>query len=288
MIIDAHYHLEEQIEPVDALLKTMKRNNVSRVALIPKMQEPVHLKGVVKKAGDLLPRLLMSRARFLGLMLYNSTVTSDGRISTLGKKYILYHDPDNEYIDAVLQEHPDKFYGWIFINPKIADPLAEVERWIGRQGWIGVKTHPFWHNYPVALLDEVAAFCSEKNFPILMHLGSDQENGDYRYLPDRHPGLRIIYAHAAVPRYREVWKYALNKENVFVDLSSTIYTYEKIVVDVLGALGVEKCLYGTDGPYGDATQSRMIERIDRLQLSDDAREKILGRNFLELIADQVE
>jgi hypothetical protein len=64
-----------------------------------------------------------------------------------------------------------------------------------------VKTHQFWHNYPVALLDDVAAFCVEKNIPILMNLGSDQEGGDYRYLPDRYRRLRIIYSHAAVPRY---------------------------------------------------------------------------------------
>jgi predicted TIM-barrel fold metal-dependent hydrolase len=283
MIIDAHYHLEEQMESVAALLEQMQLNNVNRVALIPKMQEPVHLKGFIKKAGDLLPRLLMSRLRFLGLMLYNSTVTADGRISTLGKKYLLYHKPDNDYIDNVIQTYPDEFYGWIFVNPKVSDPLAEVEQWYGRQGWIGVKTHPFWHNYPVSMLDDVAAFCAEKNMPLLMHLGSDQENGDYRYLPERHPGLKIIYAHAAVPRFREVWKYAKNKENVFVDLSSSVYMYEKILTGVIEMLGAEKCLYGTDGPYGNATQSLMLARILRLPLSDHEREKILGRNFLEMI-----
>jgi predicted TIM-barrel fold metal-dependent hydrolase len=283
MIIDAHYHLDDQVESVDALLEQMQINNVNRVALIPKMQEPVHLQGLVKVASDLLPRLLMSRLRFLGLPLYNSTVTSDGRISTLGKKYLLYHKPDNEYIDNVIQAYPDKFYGWIFVNPKVSDPLTEVEQWYGRQGWIGVKTHPFWHNYPVDFLDDVAAFCAEKNFPILMHLGSDQECGDYRYLPERHPRLKVIYAHAAVPRYREVWEYAKNKENIFVDLSSSIYMYEKILVGVIETLGVEKCLYGTDGPYANATQRRMLDRIFRLPLSDHEREQILGKNFLELI-----
>jgi len=285
MIIDAHYHLEEQMETVDALLEEMQQNNVNRVALIAKMQEPVHLQGLVKKAGDLLPRLLMSRARSLGLLLYNTTVTSDGRISTLGKKYLLYHKPDNEYIDNVIQAHPDKFYGWIFVNPKTSDPLAEVERWYGRHGWIGVKTHPFWHNYPVSMLDSVAEFCVEKKIPILMHLGSDPECGDYRYLPERHPQLRIIYAHAALPRFQEVWKYAKKKENIFVDLSSPLFTYEKILIGVIETLGAERCLYGTDGPYANATQKRMIGRILRLTLSDREREHILGKNFNQLVPE---
>jgi predicted TIM-barrel fold metal-dependent hydrolase len=285
MIIDSHYHLDEKVESVSALLEQMQLNNVNRVALIPKMQEPVHLQGIVKKVSNLLPRMLMSRFRFLGLLLYNSTVTADGRISTLGKKYILYHKPDNEYIDHVVQAHPDKFYGWIFVNPKVSDPLAEIERWYSRQGWIGVKTHPFWHNYPISLLDDVATFCAEKNYPLLMHLGSDQECGDYHYLPERHPALRIIYAHAAVPRYREVWTYAKKKENIFVDLSSSIYMYDKILSGVIETLGAEKCLYGTDGPYANATQGRMLRRISRLKLSAHEQDKILGKNFLELVSN---
>jgi predicted TIM-barrel fold metal-dependent hydrolase len=283
MIVDAHYHLEEQMETVDALIKQMQRHSINGVALIPRMNEPFHLKGLAKKAGELLPRMLMSRLRFLGLLLYNSTVTNDGRVSTLGKKYLLYHEPDNEYIDKVIQAYPAKFYGWIFVNPKVSDPLKEMERWFGKQGWIGVKTHPFWHSYSVALLDDVAAFCEERGLPILVHLGSSREQGDYRFLPERHPKLKIIYAHAAVPLYREIWSYAKNKENIFVDLSNPLYVDQAILPTVIRALGAEKCLHGTDGPYVNATQEMMLERILRLPLSDHEKEQILGRNFLQLI-----
>ncbi len=146
-----------------------------------------------------------------------------------------------------------------------------------------MKAHPFWHSYPVALLDDVAAFCEEMGLPILVHLGSSREHGDYRFLPERHTKLKIIYAHAAVPLYREIWSYAKNKENIFVDLSNPVYVDEGILPSVIGALGVEKCLHGTDGPYVNATQGRMLERILHLPLSDHDKEQILGRNFLDLI-----
>ena len=283
MIVDAHYHLEEQLETVEALLEQMRMNDVQRVALIPKMNEPFHLKPIPKKASELLPPLLMSRLRFLGLVLYNSTVTSDGKLSTLGTKYELYHKPDNTYIDHIMREYPDKFFGWIFINPKTMNSMEEVERWAGKLGWVGVKTHPFWHSYPVNMLNDVAGYCEETNMPILMHLGGDRESGDYRYLPERHPGLRIIYAHAAVPYFREVWNYATEKENILFDLSSLVYTDQGVLSSVIEILGAEKCLYGTDGPYAGATQKRMLDRILQLSLSDNEREQILGRNFLELI-----
>jgi predicted TIM-barrel fold metal-dependent hydrolase len=283
MIVDAHYHLEEELETVDTLLAQMERHGVNRVALIPKMNEPVHLKPIPKMAGALLPPMLMSIFRFAGILLYNSTVTSDGMLSTLGVKYLLYHKPDNSYIHDVLQQYPDKFYGWMFVNPKTMNAMDEVKRWAGKQGWIGVKTHPFWHNYPVKELDDVAAYCAENSLPILMHLGGDRESGDYRYLPERHPELRIIYAHAAVPYFREVWEYAKNKDNVFVDLSSTIYTNQGVLNRVVETLGSAKCLHGTDGPYAEASQGRMLNRIQQLSISDDERERILGRNFHDLL-----
>lgn len=283
MIVDCHYHLEEQLETVEELLKQMALHKVQRVALISKMNEPFHLKPIPKKASELLPPLLLGNMRFLGLILYNSTVTSDGQLSTLGTKYALYHQPDNTYIHQIIQEYPDKFYGWIFINPKTMDPMTEVERWAGKQGWVGVKTHPFWHGYPVSMLDDVAAYCQEMNLPLLMHLGGDRESGDYRHLPEHYPGLRIVYAHAAVPYFREVWEYAKEKENVYVDLSSLVYTNQRVLSSVIETLGVEKCLYGTDGPYAGATQKRMLDRVLQLSLSGSEQEQILGKNFLELI-----
>ena len=276
MVIDAHYHLEEQLENVDALVEQMTRNDVGQVALIPKMQEPFHLKGLAKKAGAILPRMLMSRMRFLGLALYSSTVTSDGRISMLGTKYDLYHQPDNEYIDQIIQTHPDKFYGWIFVNPKVSDPLKEAEKWSGKRGWIGVKAHPFWHSYPVALLDRVAAFCAERNLPMLIHLGASREQGNFRYLPERYPRLKIIYAHAGVPHYREIWDYAKKQDNVYVDLSNPVYVDDGILPTVIQELGAEKCIFGTDGPYANATLAMMLQRIEALKLSDQKKNKYLA------------
>ena len=109
-----------------------------------------------------------------------------------------------------MHAHPDRLYGWIAVNPRAADACQEVAKWAGQPGWIGVKAHPFWHRYPVALLDEVAAYCSEKGMPLLLHLGADEGQGDFRYPPERHPRLKIVYAHAGVPFYGKLWEYAVN------------------------------------------------------------------------------
>jgi len=283
VIVDAHYHLDERIEPLDSLIDQMNRHGVDRVALIPPVNDPVEFKGLGAKVGALLPTMLMGMWRGMGLRLYNSSVTREGKLSILGKTYKIYDLPNNEDVAHVLLSHPDRFYGWIFVNPVAADPISELAKWSSKPGWIGVKSHPFWHRYPISELDDVAAYCEEKNLLLLVHLGGDQDRGDYRFLPDRHPRLKVIYAHAGVPFYREVWDYAKNKDNVFVDLSSPIYVDDQVRTTVVKELAAEKCIHGSDGPYLGADQGNMLKKIDRLPLSSSDKDRILGRNLMDII-----
>ncbi len=113
---------------------------------------------------------------------------------------------------------------------------------------IGVKAHPFWHDYAIEKLDTAAAWCRDNGYPLLVHLGGKRDSGDFRRLPERYPGLKLLYAHAGIPYFKELWSYIRYKENVYVDLSSP-YLDEELVAKAVEFLGPEKCLYGTDGPY---------------------------------------
>ncbi len=283
MIIDAHYHLDERIEPLDRLIDQMDRHGVDHVALIPSMNEPVEFKGIAAKAGALLPTLLMGIWRRLGLHFYNTSLTADGKLSLLGKTYQIYGLPNNEDVAQALLSHPDRFYGWIFVNPVLTDPIAELDKWAGKPGWIGVKSHPFWHRYPVSKLDDVGAYCEDRNLPLLVHLGGDRERGDYRFLPERHPRLKVIYAHAGVPFYKEVWDYVNEKDNIFIDLSNPLYVNDEVRMGAVKKVGAEKCVHGTDGPYLGADQGSMLKKIYQLPLSQSEKDRILGENLMDII-----
>jgi hypothetical protein len=127
MIIDVHYHLEERMETVEELLAQMSKHAIDRVALIPTLCDPVHLSRIAEAAGKMMPKMLMSTWRRLGLLLYNSTVTKDGKFSALGKLHTIYDSPDNESVAQVLNVYSEKFYGWIVVNPRVSDPILEVE-----------------------------------------------------------------------------------------------------------------------------------------------------------------
>jgi len=285
MIVDAHYHLEERIETVDDLLQEMDREGVERVALMGGLVDPPTLPALLRIMAPRLSQTMLSRWGWLGMRVYRSTVTAGGEFSALGRTFPIYDLPDNDLVAVAMRAHPDRFWGWVFVNPRAADPHDELELRAGEPGWIGVKAHPFWHRYPVGLLDDVAGYCVERNWPLLVHLGSEREGNDPRTLPERHPRLKILYAHAGVPFFREVWAVARGSDQVLVDLSNPLYVGEQVRLQAIKALGPERCLYGSDGPYAHASQSRMLQAIDRLDLADREKERILGHNLTDLIGN---
>ncbi|RJP85243.1 MAG: amidohydrolase [Desulfobacteraceae bacterium] len=288
MIIDMHYHLDERMETMDRLLTQMDRHRIDRVALIAQVVDPFHVEGVAERLAHLVRNMLRGFWRRLGLLAYESTVTKSGKFSILGKTYPIYELPDNRIVADAIKTHPDRFYGWFFINPAKQDAVAALEKNLETPGWIGAKCHPFWHRYPISRLDDAAALCSQRGLPLLIHLGGKKENGDFKYLPDRHPNLKIIYAHAGVPHYQHLWDHIKTKKNVTIDLSSP-YLDEPLRRAAVSALGPEKCLYGSDGPFGYPAaddhgydHGAIMDEINRLPISTKDKEGILGKNFKDL------
>jgi uncharacterized protein len=285
MIIDCHMHLDPDIWPLDRMVAGMKKNSIDQTALISTMVEPFSLKQRPKQiAGDLVRSALL-HVNPLGQMLYKSTLSKKGYFILLGKRYRIYNKPDNGAVVAAIERYPDKFMGWIFINPAFdSDPISEIERWSSNPAMVGVKAHPFWHRYNTELLDSAAAWCRDNGYPLLIHLGCRGGSGDYRRLPDKYPGLKVLYAHAGIPYYRKLWAYIRDKKDVYIDLSSP-YLNKELVRTAVDTLGADKCLYGTDGPYGvqplgdDYDYGWIKGWIESLPLSDAEREKIFSENF---------
>lgn len=287
MIIDSHYHLETRIESVKDLLAGMDRNGIQRTALIPTMVEPFHMGRTAGEAGELMRKLLLSRMNFAGRFFYRTTVDPRGNFVLLTKKYKIYDSPDNGEVALTVEKYPERFVAWVFVNPAVHDAVAEAECWMERPGAIGVKAHPFWHRYPVTRLEPVADLCNQKGWPILIHLGGDKRSGDYRRLPEQFPKLKIVYAHAGVPFYKELWDYIKTKKNVYVDISSP-YLNEATARMTVKEVGAHKCLFGSDGPYGFVDDRGKYDHsvikgwIERLPITDVEKEKILGANFMEI------
>ncbi len=287
MIIDSHYHLEPRLETPSRLMTEMQRFGIERVALIPAVCEPFEVRGVAHQMNEVARSALRGRWPAAGRMMYRSTVTSEGRFSILGTNHEIYEEPDNNAVAQLLESYPEWFWGWIFVNPNVHDAVTIAERYAVWPGWIGVKAHPFFHRYPVTALASVAEWCQDRDKPLLVHLGGDQDRGNYRFLPRQFPNLNVIYAHAGIPWYRELWDFAHDHERVYLDLSSP-YLDEPLRRDAVEALGPRRCIYGSDGPFGYPGEDGLYDRgtilaeIDRLPISTGEKELILGGTFRHL------
>ncbi len=287
-IVDAHYHLEPRMESIERLVSQMDRWKIDRVALIASPVDPFHLSPTAELVAGLMRKALGGGAAPIGRLVYRSTVTRTGFFSVLGKKYPIYPAPDNDAVQRALDQHPDKFYGWFFVNPRVSINLDEVEARMARPGWVGIKCHPFWHRFATRDLADIASWCQSKDKPLLVHLGGDRDRGDYKFLTQNFPRLRVLFAHAGVPWYRELWAHIRMLDNAFIDLSST-YLDEYLRNEALKFLRPSQCLYGSDGPYGSVDtdggydHGSILSEVKRMRLSTTDIEGILGRNFSTVI-----
>jgi len=286
MVIDCHYHLEERALSRADLLREMDRAGVDRVALMGSIIEPV------PEPPRILLRIfqtiLEQRAtRILGRLLV-ANFTSRGEVKILGKPFPIIVSPDNASVFEAVREHPDRFLGRVFINPRSGEnQLAELKKYENEPGFIGVKAHPFWHHFtPIELLP-AARRLAELGKPLLIHCGFGKE-GNFSALIDAVPDLKLILAHTGFPEYSDTWRAVADRRNVYLDVSQTSYVSEKATRDSVSLLGADRLLFGTDGPYGFHDREGRYDygfiknRIMSLFPRQEVHGRILGGNFAKL------
>ncbi len=189
----------------------------------------------------------------------------------------------NSFISSEAAKHPE-FIGFGSLHPGFEDIPAETDRIIAL-GLRGIKLHPDFQKFAI---DDREAFpiyeAAEGRLPVLFH------TGDKRYgfsNPDKvlrvlrnFPRLKVICAHLG--GYSE-WdnvlslKKYLGNPNIYIDTSSAIQFMEPAkAAEMIKKHGVERVFWGTDYPMWE--HKTELENFLRLPLTDDEKEKILGRN----------
>ncbi|MGE5417040.1 MAG: amidohydrolase family protein [Acidobacteriota bacterium] len=289
MIIDCHYHLDEQMMPMSHLLAEMDRNNIAKTALIARVCEPFYSPAdfiTTLKAN--VGRACLRNVPPLGAAIYRSLMDNQGTFLPHGQPISIIQEPDNKPVVDAVARNPERFIGWIAVNPNLqTEAMQVIEDLSVLPGMIGVKVHWFFHRFAHDMLDQVAGYCQERSLPMLVHLPPDPDA--CFYLPHKFPQLKVIYAHAGVPWFKKVWGLAHSLPNVFIDLSSD-YLDAKSLRMAVEYVGHRKCLFGTDGPFGLPQPgdiydySRMKGWIENLSIGQSETDAILCSNFLSLIS----
>ncbi|MBF0225542.1 MAG: amidohydrolase [Desulfobacterales bacterium] len=287
MIIDAHAHLDSHMLRVEQFIQKMDANGIDKVALIASLNDP--LPETPELLLSIIRKVLQSKlTRPIAQVIHRSTMTFEGDLRLHGKTYQIYHKPDNATVISAIQDYPDRFLGWIFLNPKNNPKIIdELEYWRAMPKMIGVKFHPHWHNYRTEIMSPILNRIKDLKLPVLIHLGFGKQ-GDFGSLIQNFPQITFIFAHAGVPFYKELWKFSRSLKNVYVDLSSP-YLDESLARYTVQIMGVDKCIYGTDCPYGFPDEQHTYNYeiikgwIERMPIKSQDIDKLLGENFLKII-----
>jgi predicted TIM-barrel fold metal-dependent hydrolase len=285
MIIDCHFHVDETMLTLDKMIEGMDRNNIAKTALIAPMNETMfESSGAIQHQLQRFFRYLLLNEPQTGLKTYDRLI-KEGQFKAYGHTFQIYQKPNNNLVADAIERYPERFLGWVAVNPTIPETIAEIDYYLRKPGFIGVKAHPFMHQYPIHALDPIADYCEAKGKPMLIHLSSETDS--YQYLPEKYPNLKLVYAHAGLPFWKKLWRYIQDKPNVYVDTSSD-YLNSSIVKMAVESLGYEKVLFGCDGPYGMKTfneydYSHKKSWVEELYIHETQKQYIFGKNFLRLI-----
>jgi len=194
----------------------------------------------------------------------------------------------NAEIEAVLRRHPERFFGYVTVNPNPpGQAVAELERWAGFHRPPLIKLHPGLHKYPVhgEHYKPIWDYANQHEAVVLVHTwDSDPNCGPLLFPPiaRAHPKARILLGHSGVTwrGIMQAMEAAEAAPNLFLDLASSQH-HRLILEKCARRVGAERILFGSDMPFLEASMT--LAHVLTAKISDAEKEKILRTNFLSLV-----
>jgi uncharacterized protein len=202
------------------------------------------------------------------------------------------HEPDgyppaNDLVMREAEAADGRLFPFCRLDPHDS-PLEEARRCLDA-GARGIKLHPraegFTLDHPE--LQPVFAFADERRLPILVHAG--------RGIPalgrhsvevcSRHPGLRLILAHAGISDLSWIWRQAAEHPNLFFD---TAWWSPSDVQALFALVPPGQILMASDAPYAPPAFGATMALRHGLQvgLSAEILRELAGGQALRLVSGE--
>ena len=176
------------------------------------------------------------------------------------------------------------------LHPDLADPVAELAR-LQARGVCGVKLHPEFQSFRPddERLDSLYEGLARRGLVVFFHAGKDiaiptvhSDPACFARVLDRHPGLVVVLAHMGGWRQWDDVERDLAGRDVYLDTAFSMSDLgARGFCRLVAAVGAERVLFGSDGPWGDAAAE--IALLAAMPLPGEAREAILWGNAARLL-----
>lgn len=191
----------------------------------------------------------------------------------------------NDLVIETLERHPDRFFGYVTVNPSYASDMErELERCLRVRGMKGIKLHPAMHGMPIDSAAYTAAYetANARRCPLLIHTWGAADMTVIDKLTRRYPDAQFIIGHAGadVRAMEEAIRIADSRDNAYLDLALSM-AYEGNVEWFVSMVGSRKVVFGSDMPFYDPRPT--FGRVALADISEDEKRDILGRNMERLL-----
>lgn len=184
----------------------------------------------------------------------------------------------NDDVLHAVEAHPDRFYGLAAVNPWFGERAVEELRRNLDAGMKGLKLHSHLQGFVLSdpIVHPLVEVCREYGAPLYAHTGTPitAEPFQLAELARTFPDVTMVMGHMG---YTDFWydavPAALQSENIYLETS---------LIDIMNIhnaiekVGAHRILFGSDFPESDLGLE--LEKIAMIDMDDEARGDILGRN----------
>jgi len=164
-------------------------------------------------------------------------------------------------------------------------PVREAERCLAA-GARGIKLHPRAERFGLGdrHADGIFALAGERQVPVLVHAGRGIPalGRDALVICRRHPGVRLILAHAGISDLGWIWRCVDDHPNLYFD---TAWWSAADLLALFALVPPGRILWASDAPYGTALEAAVMTLRCGLQAGLDAEQAagVLGGQLERLL-----
>ena len=188
----------------------------------------------------------------------------------------------NAMVLEALRRHPDRFFGWVGVNPHYPDSMRQELQRCYEAGCRGLKLHdgvglPYDHrNYRLAL-----NFAAERGLRVLVHTWGAQLDQLETYFKD-YPTLRWSLAHAGCSDPEKYVRMAKSYDSVYLDICFS--KSPRGLVEYFVEQGVAgKLMFSSDCYFMGVAQQ--LGRVVFAKITADEKALILGENARRFLGE---
>lgn len=190
----------------------------------------------------------------------------------------------NEQTEKISTAFP-RVLGYVGVNPHYEkESLAQLDRYLGKGCFCGIKLHPETHQYRIAdeCCQSIFRRAAQVRCPVLIHVMSEQCVRDCEKIAAQFPEVPLIMGHSGGVAYRELAvKTCCDAPNVYFDLTASVME-EGCVEWMVETAGADRVVFGSDVPFVDPKHSVGQVLYSRLSAAD--KRKIFSENAKRILS----